>query len=129
MYSRAFSLIELMVVIAIMSTLMAIVGPLAINSLEKADAKQEIITLKKWGDAISQRAFLSHQKMTLELKGRQATLLSGDNEVIQKKEFDVLFFQPQTITFSRNGFSKTSSIEYQRGESKFIVPLTLGAIQ
>ena len=46
--SYGFTLIELMVVMAIVALLLTMVGPLAISAVDKANAKQEMLTMKNW---------------------------------------------------------------------------------
>lgn len=109
---KGFTLIELMIVMAIVSLLMGLVGPLAINSFEKATAKQELLSVKNWLEKISYRSFSTGHKHVLTLSGKQAKLfiLKNELEPISSKAFDALFFQPQEIEFSKNGFSNTEKI-------------------
>jgi len=108
---HGFTLIELMVVMAIVALLMSMVGPLAINTLEKAQAKQEMLTMKNWFRKISYRAFSTGQKYQLKLSGKKAELflINADQQaekttLILSKNLESLFFQPQILTYSEKGF-------------------------
>jgi len=103
--NSGFTLIELMIVMLIVALLGAMVGPMAINSLEKAQAKQELLTLKNWFKQISYRAYIGGQSLKITLDGKQALLMTASEENIIKKEtFDFLFFQPQQLLFNNKGF-------------------------
>jgi|GEM_PF-909947 len=104
--SSGFTLIELMIVLAIVALLLTMVGPLAINSLEKAQARQEMLTIKNWLRKISYRAFNTGQAYKLKLSGKRAELFveGNDQAPIVIKNLDTLFFQPQILTYSVKGF-------------------------
>ncbi|MEW6989430.1 type II secretion system protein [Colwelliaceae bacterium 6441] len=105
--NKGFTLIELMIVMSIMALLMGLVGPMMMNSLEKAQAKQELLTAKQWFKKISYRAFSSGEILYLELKGKKAVLYSKDNNkknIIHTELMTYVFFQPQLMTYNTKGF-------------------------
>jgi prepilin-type N-terminal cleavage/methylation domain-containing protein len=104
--SSGFTLIELMIVMSIVALLMGMVGPLAINSLEKAQAKQEMLTVKNWLRKVSYRAFTTGTEHIVKLSGKNIILqIKGDAELpIENKTFESLFFQPQELRYSQKGF-------------------------
>lgn len=108
-----FTLIELMVVIAIISVLMSLVGPLVVNSLSKAQAKVEVMTIKRWSKHIGHRAFLTQSNLVLVLSGKSALLKNSSDKVIKSLDFEYLFFQPQNIFFNANGYAQQQLIGYQ----------------
>ena len=101
-----FTLIELMVVMAIVALLMTMVGPLAINNLEKAQAKQEMLSLKNWFRKISARAFYTGQEHVVKLAGKKVMLYVRGQEqrTITEITFESLFFQPQILQYNTKGF-------------------------
>lgn len=101
---KGFTLIELMIVMSIVALLMGMVGPLAINSLEKAQAKEEMLSMKNWLRKISYRAFNTGQVYKVKLSGKKITLLNNDQSIIIEKDFESLFFQPQELTYNAKGF-------------------------
>ncbi|GAA5142087.1 prepilin-type N-terminal cleavage/methylation domain-containing protein [Thalassotalea piscium] len=110
--AKGFTLIELMIVMSIVALIMGMVGPLAINSLEKAEAKQEMLTLKNWLKRISYRAYATGQQHQLALEGKRATLTVGINNqsVITVETFESIFFEPQIMTFNTLGIISPSTM-------------------
>jgi len=104
--SSGFTLIELMVVMSIVALLLTMVGPLAINSLEKAQAKQEMLSLKNWFRKVSARAFTTGKSHVIQLSGKQVNLYVNEQKkkLLESVIFDSLFFQPQTLTYNNKGF-------------------------
>jgi len=108
---NGFTLIELMVVMSIVALLMTMVGPLAINSVEKANAKQEMLSLKNWFRKVSARAFYTSQAHTVKLAGKEVYLYVEEQEqAIEKFSFQSLFFQPQVLNYSNKGFVELDKI-------------------
>jgi len=115
--NQGFTLIELMVVMAIVALLMTMVGPLAINAVEKANAKQEMLTMKNWFRKISFRAFNTGSSYQLKLSGKKAELfiVNTESEQMQPplitKTLDSLFFQPQVLYYNAKGFVTPTLVE------------------
>lgn len=108
---KGFTLIELMVVMAVVALLVGLVGPLTMQQLDKAQAKAELLNLKRELVAVSQRAFFSDMQLTAKLAGKELSVFSEDNQtIIYNKNFDYLFFQPQEIVFNNIGFVSLISI-------------------
>lgn len=126
MVKNGFTLIELLVVMAILSIVMGLVGPLAVNSLEKAQARNEVMMLTRWLDNLSYRAFLSQQEIQLDLKGKLVTASSEAVDYFKSVDFEYLYFQPQIITFNRNGISEQASINYQLRDQVITILLPQG---
>lgn len=113
-----FTLIELMIVMSIVALLMSMVGPLAINSLEKAQAKQEMLSFKNWLKKISARSFNTGQHHRVEIEGNRVSVyLDGDEQPIQSNTFQTLFMKPQTLHYNNKGFVDLDSLSVTyRGE-------------
>ncbi|NWL15263.1 hypothetical protein FHG08_05910 [Pseudoalteromonas sp. Scap03] len=100
-----------MVVMAVVALLVGLVGPLTMQQLDKAQAKAELLNLKRELVAVSQRAFFSDMQLTAKLAGKELSVFSEDNQtIIYNKNFDYLFFQPQEIVFNNIGFVSLTSI-------------------
>jgi prepilin-type N-terminal cleavage/methylation domain-containing protein len=110
---QGFTLIELMIVMSIVSLLTAIVGPLAINSLDKAQAKQEMLSIKNWLRKVSYRAFTTGQAHTIQLSGKRVILYAGsvENSPIENKTLTSLSFKPQRLSYSPKGFITPEVLE------------------
>ncbi|WP_409424574.1 type II secretion system protein [Pseudoalteromonas sp. RW-H-Ap-1] len=100
-----FTLIEVMVVMTIIALLTGLVGPLAINSLDKAQAKSEILTLKNRLRKISYRAYILQSSAEVTFKGKEITI-SYNGSDIQPITItnEVLFFNEQVLYFNNYGF-------------------------
>ncbi|MDN4503137.1 type II secretion system protein [Alteromonadaceae bacterium BrNp21-10] len=121
--NSGFTLIELLVVMAILSIVMGLVGPLALNSVDKAQARTEVMTLTRWLDNLSYRAFLSQQEIHIELNGKQAIASSGLVDYVKSVDFDYLYFQPQSLLLNHNGFSQKRQIQYHFNEQTMVIQL------
>lgn len=102
-----FTLIELMIVLAIAGVLMGFVGPLAIDAVDKAQAKQERLSINNWLAKISMRANATGETYTLNFAGKSATLAKQGNEgqtIVVSKTFEFNFFPPQQLTYTKKGF-------------------------
>ena len=123
-HMAGFTLIELMIVLAIAGVLMGFVGPLAIDAVDKAQAKQERLSIDNWLAKISMRSYATGEAHTLKLDGKSAILMRQDSEketVIARKFFDFNFFPPQQLTYSSKGFVKPEKISVNyRTKQEFI---------
>lgn len=104
--NTGFTLIELMIVLTIVGFLMTMVGPLAVQSVEKAQAKQEMLMMKNWLRKVSARSFNTGQAFELKLAGVKAELyIQGETQQpLVSKTFESLFFQPQELLYNKKGF-------------------------
>jgi prepilin-type N-terminal cleavage/methylation domain-containing protein len=107
-----FTLMELMVVMTIITLLTGLVGPLAINSLEKAEAKSELLTLKNNLRTISYRAYILQSPANVTFKGKQIKIhYTRSNLPPVTITNDILFFNEQVLHFNNYGF--VSPLELQ----------------
>ena len=111
--NTGFTLIELMIVLTIVGVLMTMVGPLAVQSVEKAQAKQEMLSLKNLLRKVSAKAFNTGNEYRVILSGKQVTLYLADNEEKPQElfEFEYLFFQPQKLYYSNKGFVEPTLVK------------------
>jgi len=123
-YQLGFTLVEMLIVMTIVGSLLSLVGPLAIDSLYKAQARSEILGMKNWLKYQSQRAFISGNNIHIQLKGKQAELvLSSLPNSPEVKQFEYLFFQPQDIHFSQHGVSRTRQVTASIAELEINIEL------
>jgi prepilin-type N-terminal cleavage/methylation domain-containing protein len=110
---QGFTLIELMIVMTIVALLTAMVGPLAMNSVDKAQAKQEMLSIKNWLRKVSYRAFTTGQAHTIQLSGNRVILYAGslENSPIEDKTLTSLFFKPQRLNYTPKGFITPEVLE------------------
>ena len=117
---KAFTLLELTIVISIVFILISLVGPMTINSFEKTEAKIEFKTLKNWLKSVSYQSYIQGTELQLTLDGKQAKL-TNQNETVKEHTFNYLFFQPQKVVFNDKGFVYEAKIEMTfKGKPTFI---------
>jgi prepilin-type N-terminal cleavage/methylation domain-containing protein len=104
-----FTLVELLIVMSIVGTLLSLVGPLAIDSLSKAQARSEVLTLRNWINYQSQRAFITGTDVQLQLLGKTAELTLSPTQKTTR-EFEYVLFKDQTILLSKHGFIQPDKI-------------------
>lgn len=119
--NKGFTLIELMVVMAIVALLLTMVGPLAMSAVDKANAKQEMLTIKNWLRKISYRAFATGNSYQLKLSGKKAELFINvensslldeqPNTALITHNFETLFFHPQILTYNAKGFVSPTTLQ------------------
>ncbi|WP_299791216.1 prepilin-type N-terminal cleavage/methylation domain-containing protein [uncultured Shewanella sp.] len=129
--SQGFTLIELMVILVIMGVLLSLVGPLAVNNLDKVTVKTEEKQLQNWLIKTSFSAFNRGTPLSVNLQGHQVVVYaatplelegnSADTDPIDLITFETLFFQPQTLLLNKNGFPSADTVEYQLTDKQFSI--------
>ena len=108
--SRGFTLIELLLVMAIMMTLLGLVGGNVIESVQRTRAQAEVVSflelLKKCGVA----AFASSQSLSVALDGKRVTIESSPTGQVNEVVYEYLDFEVHQITFFRNGLPDTVNL-------------------
>ncbi|WP_405598786.1 MULTISPECIES: type II secretion system protein [unclassified Pseudoalteromonas] len=123
---KGFTLIELMVVMTIVALLIGLVGPMTIQQLDKAQAKAELLNLKRELVAVSQRAFFSGQQLTAKLSGKEFKVYKtalDSAPVIYSKTFKYIFFQPQEVNFQKSGLINVSLIRVKYRDTPLNIEL------
>jgi type II secretory pathway pseudopilin PulG len=100
------TLIELLVVITIMMTVLGLVGGATVESVDRARAQTELISLYSLFKKSSVRAFASGSSLDLRLEGAVVDILIEGRDPIQK-QFEHLLFDDQVVSFNRNGLPDT----------------------
>lgn len=101
--ARGFTLVELLVVLAILGLAVALVGPLTADRLDKARAQEEWLVLERTVTGLAFRAFAEGRPVELQADGaRLAWRVAGAEERVLSLQH--LFFNPaQTVTINANG--------------------------
>jgi len=108
---------------------MGLVGPMTIQQVEKARAKEEAISFKRWVKELSYVAFLNGQGLTMTLNGKQVSLTNTYGEIIEKRDYESLFFQPQSLQFNRKGFVNPSTVTGKYRNTELRVDLSVSINQ
>jgi prepilin-type N-terminal cleavage/methylation domain-containing protein len=104
-----FTLVELLIVMSIMGLILSLVGPLALNMIDKAQAQSEFISFKNNLKKISYISFASATEHSVTLDVQTISILKAD-ESIQQSQFKYLQFPSQKITFNSRGYPFPESI-------------------
>jgi prepilin-type N-terminal cleavage/methylation domain-containing protein len=107
--NRGFTLVELLIVMAIMSLILSIVGPLTVKIVDKAQAQSELITLKNAIHKLSYKAFASATPYTLTLSSKTLKLESQRSN-LSTHRFEYLSFAEQVITFNSRGYPSPETV-------------------
>ena len=123
---KGFTLIELIIVLSIIGLLLTIVAPVSIYTLEKSEAKTELLEAKQWFKHISYQAYIESQSYQLHLKGNQAQLFYQNDltHSVRQKTFESLRFTEQTIAINTKGIVFPSIIEGFYGKQEWSVDLS-----
>ena len=100
--SKGFTLIEMLIVTAIMSSLLLLAGALGVESVDKARAQVELISTYNLIKQSGARAFTSGKPVTLDFSGSELNVFVGQN-IWKKKSYKYVDFEAQTMRFSENG--------------------------
>ena len=100
------TLIELLVVITIMMTVLGLVGGATVDSVDRARAQTEVISLYSLFKKCSVQAFASGSAIELTFEGAAVNILIDGGDQVQK-QFEHLLFDDQTVSFNRNGLPDT----------------------
>ncbi|MCS6191613.1 MULTISPECIES: pilus assembly FimT family protein [Shewanella] len=128
--AKGFTLIELLVILVIMGILLSLVGPLAVENVDKVTIKTEEKQFKNWLVKTSFSAFNRGVPLTITLHGHQVVAFTDIHSEqpdavsampIDSITFDGLFFQPQTFLLNKNGFPSQQTVEYQLLDKQFSI--------
>ena len=120
---QGVTLIELLVVITIMMTMMSLVAPLAMNTIDKAEAQSEFLSFCGTLRRASVKAFVNGSgiKMTLDKNTLTAWQVNEDiglvaddefiePQVLFEREYKYLTFSTTNLNFNKNGIANLVSI-------------------
>ena len=110
---NGFTLIELITVISIMAIVLALVGPLTVNFVEKAQAQTEYIQLKNSLKKLSFTSFASSTTYGITFEGSSVIVNKAD-KFVSKKTFDYLSYTKQKVLFNANGYPEPEMLTVKK---------------
>lgn len=118
-----FTLVELLVVLAVLGLLVGLVGPLTADRLDKARAQEEWLTLERTVSALAFRAYAEGRGVTLVGEGGRLTW-QGRDEDSRQLEFRHLFFDPpQRVVVNANGVADPATLALRQSGRERRLPL------
>ncbi|MGM0906966.1 MAG: type II secretion system protein [Pseudomonadota bacterium] len=115
--AHGFTLVELLVVMVIMGSVLALVGPLTVNQLDKVERTGQREELLRYVQQTQFNAITFRRSYHIELSGQWFRLYRGREEkAIIEKQFELLHFPQQQISVNANGFWQQSALRWQEGK-------------
>ncbi len=122
MKSCGFSLIELMVVLAIIAVLMALTGGLVTENVSKRERMVEIEKIAQIFKRLSYKAYYGGYDIKVHMAGGILTIDS--NNAIQKVSFTQLTFSPANFLISTKAsiYPRTYRVSWNNSYRDFNIP-------
>ena len=118
--SSGATLLELLVVLTIMMTLLGLIGGNAVDSVDRASAQAEVISVYSLIKKSSVRSFASGNIVVLLFSGTGVVVNIGGLDE-SKKTYQHLRFDEQSVRFSRNGMIDTFNLSvHVRGVERIL---------
>ena len=108
--SRGFTLIELLLVMAIMMTLLGLVGGNVIESVQRTRAQAEVVSFLELLKKCGVTAFASGQSLSVVLDGNRVTIEPSPTGQVHEVVYEHLDFEVHQMTFFRNGLPDTVNL-------------------
>ena len=107
---RGFTLVELLVVLAILGFVIALVGPLTVDRIDKARAQEEWLVLDRTVRGLAFRAFADGKDVELRGEGTLLTWKLGNAEARSLNLAHLFFDSPQVVRINPNGVAEPRSL-------------------
>lgn len=136
---KGVTLIELLVVITIMMTMLALVAPLTIKAVDKAEAQSEYISFCNLLRRISVEAFTTNSDISITLDGSSVTVVAGQNRakttspliqtnsrVLVERSYKHLKFANVGLVVNKNGMPNIKSLNlFQQDRQRQLILASL----
>lgn len=124
--NRGFTLIELMIVMVIMMSVVALVGGLGVDLVAKYKIKAEEKALYSLTRQISQSAFLKEHLLIVTFAGKEVRVSSVSSQSnAASHTFSFLEFAEQEIRFNTQGLPNQLTLQYLAGGTPKLLNLEL----
>lgn len=103
-FNSGTTLMELLIVLAIISLLMSIVGPMTMNLNNRTVIKSEILKLKALLRKQSSNSYFKGENNIVILTGSSLVVLSDDKQIQNEYQFEKIYFSKQEYSINMYGF-------------------------
>ena len=121
--SRGFTLIELMVVMAIIAVAYSLVGPNLFNVYKKMQGQAELREFKNTLNKLSYKSFINAREIKLQLNNSSIKYSYVDDPKSISITMEYVRFPKQVIIFSSAGFTNISSFSIEINQQISNIPL------
>lgn len=108
--NRGMSLLELLIVMALMGLVLSLIGPLGMRQVERGEAVYESMQLQQLLNQVQQQAYVQATPVVLELDGKVMRRLEHA-ELIADYQFKHIFFPPQQIQINSHGIAQQRQLD------------------
>jgi len=108
--AKGFTLIELLVVMTISGLLMALIGSMSLEQVERAERLSELNSAEQFVKNVAKQAAINKLSLSLVTEDSKLIIHGPLGQDINSIEFKHLRFQAQSIRFNRNGFADRQSM-------------------
>jgi prepilin-type N-terminal cleavage/methylation domain-containing protein len=120
--SSGMTLLELLIVIAIVGLLASLVSPAVSKQMERATAQQELLDLRNRFRSLSFRAYSTGVPIEVRASGSSLEWRSAD--ISRVKTYKHLFFDPlQELTISSSGIASVQNLSFRQRAAPRQLPL------
>lgn len=109
-----FTLVELLVVMAIVGTLISLVGGLALDSYQKFQIKAELVTVERLFQTAANRAYLLEKDASVKVE-TASIQLARQNQTFFVENFSHLTFKPIAFELNSVGIYSIEKLDVKAG--------------
>jgi prepilin-type N-terminal cleavage/methylation domain-containing protein len=120
---RGFTLVELLVVFAILGLLVALIAPLGMRQLDNARSQEEWLVLQRTVEGLAFRAFAQGAEVDLEARGEELAWRAGGGPR-RVLVLHHLFFAPdQSVHIDAHGLARPDTLDVRQADRIRTLPL------
>lgn len=106
----------------ILGLLLGLVGPIAVERMDRARAQEEWLVARRTLTGLAFRAYADGRTVSIEADGARLTWRSGPGAP-RTRDFSHLFFPPQRVVINSHGIADPARLTVQQGPRARVVEL------
>lgn len=121
--NKGFTLIEIVIVLAIASLLMSLVGPYTFKQLDKYSTSSEVLLLERTISLIESQAYIRMTALEVNFKDNSMFVVEvADKNLVLTEKFDNINFITKSFHISKLGISSIDTIEFKAASRNVKLP-------